>query len=147
MKSEIIIRKAELIDVNNIYSLGKKTKELRFSKKIGFHDKSEIREYSRNKNGNILLVAENNGDFAGFLFAKIIDKDWCMLDNLVVETKFRNMGIGTHFIKYLLKFLKKRKIGYIQSLVEEDNKKLRKFWENEGFSPGKKFIWYDRILK
>ena len=146
-KSEVIIRNAREEDINKIYSLGKQTKELRFSKKLGFHDKKEIKEYVKNKNGNVLLVAVYEREFAGFLFAKIVDSDWCMLDNIVVEKKFREKGVGTEFINYLIKLLKNKKIGYVQSLVEEDNKRLRRFWEDEGLDAGKKFIWYDKILR
>ena len=43
MKQDIKIRKAKKTDINKIYELGKNTKELRFSKKLGFHDLKEIK--------------------------------------------------------------------------------------------------------
>jgi ribosomal protein S18 acetylase RimI-like enzyme len=144
MESKIVIRKARISDVNKIYSLGMKTKELRFSKKFGFHGKDEIKEYSKNKNGNILLVALYKNKFAGFLFAKIVDKDWCILDNIAIDKKYRQHGIGSELIEYLSKMLKNKGMDYVQCLVDSKNKKLRNFWKGKGFKEEKVFVWVDK---
>jgi N-acetylglutamate synthase-like GNAT family acetyltransferase len=147
MKSEIKIQKAKIEDINEIYYLGKKTKELEFSKNMNFHDKSELREFINHKKDNIFLIAKFDKSIIGFLYAKIISKTWCMLDNLVVDEKFRNHGIAGLLLKELYKELKNKKINYVQILEEVHHKKTRKFWKDKGFKEEKLFIWADKEIK
>ena len=84
---------------------------------------------------------------AGFLYAKIVSKTWCILDNLVVDKKYRKHGMGGLLVDELYKILKKDKIGYVQVLEEIYHKNTRKFWKDNGFKEEKLFVWADRVIK
>ncbi len=143
------IRNATKIDIHQIYELGKSVHELDFSKKLHFHEKNELKEFISHKNENLFLVAEENKEILGFLFAKILSHHsggWCMLDNIAINKKFRNKGIGTLLLKRFYTKLKSKKIHYIQILEEEHHKKTRTFWKSKGFKETKHFIWAEKII-
>lgn len=141
----IKIRRAKNKDINSVYILGEQVDELKFSNK-NFHEKFELKHFLKGKD-NIFLVAEIDKKVEGFLYAKIISKDWCMLDNLVVSKKFRNNGMGSQLLEELYKLLKKMKVDYIQVIEDVTKKKTREFWRNKGFKEQKVFVWADKILK
>ena len=53
---KINIRRAKLKDIDLIFRLGKKTKELQFSNKMNFHDKVELKEFISKPKYNVLLI-------------------------------------------------------------------------------------------
>jgi N-acetylglutamate synthase-like GNAT family acetyltransferase len=143
---EIKIRRGKLKDISQIYNLGKHAKELEFSKKMNFHDKVELKEFVTKTKDNILLVSISNKKVIGFLYAKIVSRTWCILDNLVVDEKFREEGIGSLLLEDLYKILKNKKVNYIQILEDIHHKKTREFWKKKGFKEEKKFIWADKRI-
>lgn len=146
-KEEISIRRANLKNILQVYSLGKRTEELNFSGGMKFHDKSELIEFVKNPDTNILLVAKIDEDIVAFLYAKIVSKTWCILDNLAVEHKYRGRGIGHLLLNYFYKILKDKKISYVQVLEEIHHKKTRDFWKKQGFKEEKVFVWADKSLR
>jgi N-acetylglutamate synthase-like GNAT family acetyltransferase len=147
MKLGIIIRSAKEGDIDLIYALGKKTKELIFSEKMNFHDKIELSEFIKNKKDNILLVLILDQEIIGFLYAKIVSKTWCILDNLVIDEKFRDHGMGSLLLNNFYKILKNKKISYVQILEDIHHKKTRKFWKKKGFCEEKVYVWADKIIR
>lgn len=147
---KVEIRGARKEDVDEIIKIGSKLEDaLKASKssKSHFHEKSEFIEFIKKSKGNILLVAEEHKQVIGFLYAKILTKDWCMIDNLAVKKNFQNMGVGNLLLNKLYSILNKRKITYIQGLIEINHKKSRKFWKDRGFKEGKIFVWVDKFLR
>ncbi len=147
MEPNIAIRRGKLTDINNVYNLGLRIKELNFSRKIRFHEKREMKEWIKKPRDNLFFTALDSRKVVGFVYAKIVDKDWCMLDNIAVAEDYRRTGIGTNLLNKVCQELKKRKVTYIQALVEEHHTKARKFWENHRFQKGKIFVWYEKRLK
>ncbi|MEK6886148.1 MAG: GNAT family N-acetyltransferase [Nanoarchaeota archaeon] len=145
-KIKPIIRKAKLIDINSIYNLGRKTKELNFSPKMSFHDKAELMEFIKKPRYNILLVATFEKNVVGFLYAKIVSHSWCLLDNIAVDEKYRNHGIGNLLMHELYHELKNVRVHYVQVLEEIHHKKTREFWKKKGFKEEKVFVWADREI-
>jgi GNAT superfamily N-acetyltransferase len=144
---KIKIQRARIQDIDIIYKLGSGAKELQFSKKMKFHDKVELKEFILKPKDNILLTAIFNDKIVGFLYAKIVSKTWCILDNLVVYKDYRSIGIGTSLLHHFYKILKNRKINYIQILEDIHHKKTRKFWKDMGFKEEKVFVWADKIIR
>jgi GNAT superfamily N-acetyltransferase len=142
----VTIRRGKAKDVKNIFALGSKVEELKFSKKSNFHEVDEILEWTKHPKEDIILVAEVDGKLAGFLYAKIINCHWCMLDDEAVKKEFRGKGIGTLLLNELYKTLKKQKIDYVQVLEEIHHKKTRKFWKEKGFKERKVFIWAEKTI-
>lgn len=147
---KVEIRNAKKEDIEEIFKLGCKLEDaLKASriKKRHFHEKSEFVEFIKKPKDNIFLVAIISGNVAGFLYAKILSEDWCMLDNIAVDKKYQNHGIGSLLVNKLYEVLRKRKVDYIQILEEIHHKKTRKFWKDKGFREEKVFVWADKILK
>lgn len=147
---KVEIRRAKEKDINKIIKIGSELEDaLKASKsnKCHFHERLEFIEFIKKPKENILLVAEYNKQVIGFLYAKILTKDWCMIDNLAVEKEFQNEGVGTHLLNELYNILNNKKIAYLQCLIEINHKKTRKFWKDRGFKEGKTFVWVDKFLK
>jgi predicted N-acetyltransferase YhbS len=143
------IRKAKLNEAHKIYLLGKKIHELDFSRKHPFHDFGEIREFISSPHENIMLIAEQEGEIVGFVYAKILSHStggWCMLDNLGVEHAHRGQGISNALLHKLYKELRKRKVRYVQILEEIHHKKTRSFWKKQGYKETKNFLWAERTI-
>ncbi|MCL2434334.1 MAG: GNAT family N-acetyltransferase [Clostridia bacterium] len=72
-------------------------------------------------------------EIVGFLGIKMIDAKTCKLDDIIVLPEHRNNGYG----KQLLDFckLEARKLGARKIILGmiDDNKRLRKWYENNGF--------------
>ena len=146
-KEEVNIRRAALKDIQAIYCLGRKTEELNFSPNMRFHDKIELKEFVKKPETNILLVAEIENKVVGFLYAKIVSKTWCILDNLAVDEDYRGKGAGHLLLDHFYAILKKKKISYLQVLEEIHHKKTRDFWKKQGFREEKVFVWADRWIR
>jgi N-acetylglutamate synthase-like GNAT family acetyltransferase len=142
----IKIRSAKESDVEQIYLFGRKINEFAVSSNMKFYYKRELKEWIKKPKENILLVAADSKQIAGFLYAKIISKDWCMLDNVAVREKYRNQGIGTNLIDKLNKILKKKNIEYVHAIVGIEHKKSRKFWNKQKFKESNKFIWIEKFI-
>lgn len=146
----IKIRLANKKDIPEVYKLGKILSELSFSNKFPFHERTELKEFVKNRKENIFLVAEDNKKVIGFVFAKILahgSGGWCMLDNLAVDNKFRNHGVGSLLLNEIYRVIKERKIYYVQILEEIHHKRTRKFWRDKGFKEERVFIWADKFLR
>lgn len=147
MAINIKISRAVKKDLNSLYKLGQKIPELKYSKESPFCEKLELAEWINNHQDNIILTAKLGIDeLVGFLIAKILSRNWCMLDNIVVDKKFRGQGIANKLLNQLYNILKKEKINYINVLVGLNYKKTREFWRVKGFKETKKFVWADKEL-
>lgn len=144
---KISIVKAKIGKAGEVYHLGRRIHELDFSRKMPFHQLSEIKEFIKHPKENIFFTAQANGKIIGFVYAKILSHHaggWCMLDNLGVTEEYRGQGIGEMLLKELYKEIKKRKVWYVQILEEAHHKKTRAFWKKMGYKETKMFIWAEK---
>lgn len=150
ISKEVHIKKAVLKDLNQVYNLGSKFEDsLKASKikSVNFHEKAEFKEFIKHPKENIFLVAVLNKEIIGFLYARIISSDWCMLDDLAVDKIYQNHGVGSLLLNNFYTLLKKKKITYVQILEEIHHKKTRHFWRSKGFKEEKVFVWADKLIK
>lgn len=143
---KIEICRAQKKDAIRICAFGRKIKELSASKKARFHSKKDIEEWIKKPKDNITLVVFDEKKFIGFLYAKIMSNQWCMIDSLAIDDAYRKQGIGSLLLDYLFNILEKKEIWYVQAFVGLNNIKGRKFWREKKFKEGKKFIWLERNL-
>ncbi len=143
---KLIIRNAKKADVNQIYKIGTSTGDFSVSKEIKFYKKYELIEWIKNKQNNIIIVAETNSKIIGFVSCKIMSFHWAMVDNFLVLSKFRKNNIGSQIQTFLEKELKKRKISYLTGLVKPQKRIIRKFLKKYGFKEQDKYIWVDKFL-
>jgi ribosomal protein S18 acetylase RimI-like enzyme len=149
MEKAIKIRKARPADAKILYRLSGNMEEMLGSKEMSHYTLKEIRTWIK-KEDKLWLVAEiakgKKVKTIGFLFAMFVSHEWCIIDSIGVKDGYRGMGIGKLIFENLTKICKKRKIHYLQSLVDIKNKPAQKFWQSSGFQKGKTFIWIDREL-
>lgn len=89
----------------------------------------------KNKN-NILLVYEENGIIAGYIYLKAIkdeEQQGYLIDGLYVEEKYRNQRIATKLLEYSLSILSKKKISFVDINVLSKNTIAKKLYKKVGF--------------
>lgn len=145
---DIKIRKARVGDARGIYLIQRKTKEFITSdgSKYDFFDKDEIEDWIRKRKDYFAFVAESNSKVAGFLFARMATRYWCLIEAISIEEKFQKKGIGKKLLEKLYKELEKYDIYMIQAFVRSDMKQPQIFWKKQGFKPRKTFTWFDKRL-
>ena len=146
MERKIKIRRAKEKEAVKICALGRKTKDLAASEKAKFHRKKDIEEWIKKPKDNIVLVVFDGRKFIGFLLAKIMSSQWSVIDSVVLDQSYRGQGIGTLILDKLFNILEKKRIYYAQAFVGTENIKGRKFWQEQRFKQGKKFIWVEKNL-
>lgn len=137
-----MVRKANEKDIDSIFELAKSLTELNASKNENYRCKEEILEWM-NDDKSILLVEEKEG----FLFAKLLSSNWCMIDAIAVNKDSRNKGISTKLLEELYSILREKKITYVSGLVLKDSKEARSFWNKQNFVEGKELVWIEKELK
>lgn len=144
---KLAVRHAAEKDAEKIYRLGMTTRDFAVSRHIKFYQKDEIAEWIRNKENNILIVAEVNSRIVGFVYCKIMSHHWAMVDNFYVLPKFRKEGVGTSVEEVLLAELRRRNVRYITLLVKPENKIMRRFLRKRGFGEQGQYVWVDKLLR
>lgn len=137
------------MDARILYKLAGNMKEMTGSSEINGYTLEEIKSWLKKKD-KVWLVAEitksGKKEIAGFLLAMFLSPEWCVIDGVGVKKEYRGKGIGTLLFENLKKICKKKKINYLQTLVDIKNKPAQKFWQNMSFQNGKTFMWLDREL-
>jgi ribosomal protein S18 acetylase RimI-like enzyme len=140
------IRFAEPSDAEAIYSLGISDSSFQVSPIIRFYEKTEIEQWSRERDNNILLVAEAENEIIGFLYCKIMSHHWAMLDNFYIRPESRNRTCSEALWNALLKELKARQLTYLTCLVREDHKPLARLLRQGGFIERNRYVWFELFL-
>lgn len=147
----MIIRNASGSDFEDFFSLQKEFYEL---EKILSKVDPLVREFCSppnkkeqkkrflkwlNKKDGIFLVAEDNNQISGYLYAFLknlepLKLQSCHICDIIVLEKFRNKGIATKLHEALVKELKKRGIEWMTLYVSPHNDKAIKLYEKWGYA-------------
>ena len=133
MTQKIKIRRAKEEDLNKVCRLGRRIQQLVYSKGEGFYTKKELQEYLKSPKDNIFFVALKQDNLVGFIYANIISKDWCMLDIIAVDRKYRGEGVGTMLLDELEKRFKESGALFSYLEVRESNTNARDIYRNRGY--------------
>ena len=87
-------------------------------------------EYDRILAEELLLVAEVEGDIAGFLCARLAAEDW-ELENIAVAGTYRRQGVARELLEGLLSRIHSGSAIFLE--VRESNHAARRFYEKRGF--------------
>ena len=147
MKSSFIFRKAKIKDLDNILNLNFELfkKEYReFDKSLSLnwtHRKGK--KYFKNriiKKDGFVEVIENRREIIGYLCGGIIRAlfyrkkvKYAELENMLIEEKFRNKGLGTKLTKDFIDWCKNNKVDYISATASAKNKSAINFYKNLRF--------------
>jgi len=144
---ECIVRKARPIDLQRIWTFGKRHREFAVSKAIRFYEKKELMEWIRNPTNNIVLLAElTSGKLIGFLYCKIMSCHWAVVDNLLVDRGFRRKSIATKLVRVCESLLLERHIDYVSLSAHCFDRGTHRFLRGQGFKPTRRFIWMEKFL-
>jgi len=82
---------------------------------------------------NKLLIYKSDDKIVGYIFAKKIEKG-ILIDGLYVEKPYRNNGIATDLINYVVKISKENNIKYIDINVMYENELAKNLYKQLGFN-------------
>lgn len=143
---EIKIREMKERDIEQVQSLGIKTKELYSSKEAMWYPKIALKKWLSSREGDILLVAESKGKIVGFCLSYVHFGTWAVMDSIAIGRNARRGGVATSLISEMTSRLKKRGVRYMQAFVHSDNDKMLKLTKKLGFSRGYNFYIVDKFL-
>ncbi len=93
-----------------------------------------FRRYMKSKK-HYWIVAEEKGKIIGFGQVWIKNKDTGITESVYVDRKYRKRGVGKDLMKEMIKWLKNKKLKYIESGAYLRNKPSVKLHEKLGFKP------------
>jgi ribosomal protein S18 acetylase RimI-like enzyme len=90
----------------------------------------------------VLLVAELDGEIAGYLYGGMEDRNWALLldahgaiYDILVHEKFRRRGVARDLMKAGIEALEEKGAERIVLSTSTKNKKAQKLFESIGFRP------------
>jgi len=132
------IRKAALGDIQSIYDLNKQCLPIYYS----YLEHAMLLLSS----SYLILVVERKNKIIGYMIGEFNDKNFHIL-SIGIDNKFRSKGIGSLFIKELIKFIKE-KCDNITLIVHVENTKGISFYEKNGFNETEHLVdYYQGSLK
>ena len=150
--NKIEIREAKIEDLNLILKLNKKL----FVKEYNEFDNSLNLDWTYSKRGKEYfserikynngkaLVVEKGNIVIGYLCGGIQEQEeniefyrkdgiYAELENMFIEEKFRNLGIGGKLIWVFIEWCKEKKVDHINVTASFQNKKALEFYRKYGF--------------
>lgn len=142
---KVLIRKANLEDLNAIQKLNNNLFELEFNNfddtlKVGWPFEKEGKEYFENMlNNEIVFVAEVEEKIVGYLAGSIceevsyITETFAELDNMCIDDEYRRFGIGTLLMDEFKKYCKEKNMQNIKVTASAKNHRAIQFYMKNGF--------------
>ena len=142
------IRNAELKDKEEILRLLIKTPELQgYGEMDAVYSDDYVIDCIKDKNMNLILVAEEDKKIVGLLIAEIWDKKkYSFFVNFVVLPDYRSKGIGTKLYKAYEDYCNKHDLKTITALVQTSNKVMQQFCEKKGYKKGHELYFYEKDI-
>jgi GNAT superfamily N-acetyltransferase len=142
----VIVRWAASEDIEPIFAMGSKEPAFRVSSQIRFYERSELEEWATDPEYNILLVLDDEGTLAGFLFCKVMSSHWAYLDNFYVAPPARGHAYGHMLLAALTEILREKQISYFSALVAETDSFLTGYSGKNGLESEKKYVWMEKFV-
>jgi ribosomal protein S18 acetylase RimI-like enzyme len=109
----------------------------------------------RRLNLDSLLIAESQGDFAGFLYYFIYKhpyfepgvQDYASIDELHVKRRFWNRGIGSTLLHTALEEISEKGISTVYVDTDEDNYRALHVYRKIGFKDMRRSVKLKLVLK
>lgn len=147
MKNDILIRRADIGDLENILRLNSdlfKKEHKEFDKSLNLEwTYSEGKKYFEDrivKKDGFVEVAEVKGKIIAYICGGISERNfyrkkakYAELENMFVEESFRGVGIGTKLTKNFINWCKDNKIDYISVTASAQNKQTVDFYRKLDF--------------
>lgn len=89
-------------------------------------------QYNQLVSSGVVLVAEEAGQFCGFVCAQAVAGEW-EIENVVVAAGFLRRGIANELIRALIQRAKNEAASALLLEVRESNLAARRLYERQGF--------------
>jgi ribosomal-protein-alanine N-acetyltransferase len=89
-------------------------------------------QYNQLVSSGVVLVAEEAGQFCGFVCAQAVAGEW-EIENVVVAAGFLRRGIANELIRTLIQRAKNEAASALLLEVRESNRAARGLYEKQGF--------------
>ena len=140
------IREGNLSDIEELLKLGSRVEEFKTAEEVVTFWPRHILENILGNNRDIILVAEDDNKIVGFTIVNYSPSfKKALVENLFVDPKHRNKGIGSRLIKTLLRHLQRVGCEYVCTLIEASSGAVP-FYLKMGFNRGIDCAWLDKVL-
>ncbi len=146
-----IIRKATKKDLPKIQEWQNELQKARqklWKKSRAFHERTKsISLITKLGAGEVVLVAEVDGELAGFVFGEIFKRPGHTLSKmgyiseLFISKNFRNQGISTQLIKSLVREFKNKKCDHSITHTDWENEAAQALYKSLGMMPVTVELW------
>jgi ribosomal-protein-alanine N-acetyltransferase len=134
----VAIRRATLDDVASILAIEKNAPS-------ASHWSAD--QYKKLITDGVVLVAEEDSEFCGFICANTLSAEW-EIENLVVEQSFLRRGIASALLRELTRTARSKAAAAILLEVRESNLAARDLYEKHGFrEAGRRRMYYKDPLE
>ncbi|UCH43789.1 MAG: GNAT family N-acetyltransferase [Dehalococcoidales bacterium] len=152
-RPEIVIRQMEIDDVSSVYHLGEKlfTSD-EFPILYRTWDPYEVTDYF-SSDPDYCLVAEVEGEVAGFVLANTIEKEgtawkkYGYLSWIGVDEAFQRFNLGLRLYRKLEDRLREEGVRMVIADTDAGNRGAIKFFEKLGFTERSRHVWLAKTLR
>ena len=132
--SDLKIRKIILEDLDEVYEL----MNILYKENLKYDRFKDIYKLKLQDKNSYYIVAVEENNIVGVLTSELQEKLHrerlqLFIEDLIVEEKRRNNGIGKALIENAVNYAKEKKCEVIELTSYKDNIKAHKFYENNGF--------------
>ena len=145
------IRKAKLKDIGEITNLLEYlfTLEVEFEFNRKLHEKALKKIIKNKKLGTIFVVLDDKQVIACvnilYTISTALGSKVVLLEDMTVNPKYQNQGIGKKLLSKVLEYLKTKKVQRVTLLTDGDNLKGHNFYKSLGFKQSSMRIFRQRI--
>ena len=143
----IQIRKAEQKDIMSIYNMGLNVNEFNTTDTTATFWPQDILKNIINSKHGYIFIAEADKQLVGFIIINyncIFKK--ALIENIFVNPDYRQKDIAKKLLSMAKTEIKKVGCEYLCTLVEPSSSAFT-FYLNNNFTPGKEFVWMDKIIE
>jgi len=138
----MIIRKGNLGDIKELHKILNNTKELRGFSKGEAYSVQWVKEVISDRKRNAVLIADENGNMAGFLMMHLLPGKDILINDVYVKPEYRRQGIAKSLLKAVEVISNKIKSELTAGFVLVTNKKMQDLLKSMGHKKEKMFYYY-----
>lgn len=144
---KIIIRKGKISDTEDLIQILRDVPELQGIEGEGIYTKDFVTGALKNKDRDLILIAEKDSKIAGLLMAELWKhKKFSFITDIFIKPELRKQGIASRLFSKYENICKKDNMNIINLLVLTKNRRMQKWCRKHGFIRGNKMYYYEKKL-
>jgi hypothetical protein len=116
---------------------------------IGVYTELELKTWTGPDNSHdVTLISECYEGKVGFLYCKIMAKDWACIECFYVLPKYRyrKPNFADELLVGIENCVRGRGINFLSTYISPDNVSARNMAKHRGFKESRSYIWYGKEL-